>query len=121
MIVKLNDVLESNYHLIELPLKPNYFHYADCIISKMNKPTKAEIFENRVAMSAYYFLIKEHTFYKEKAWCSHTHEELRVHHCLYNDIKYEIAVMRGAFNRKHKNFKRVDKVCICAVENCYVN
>lgn len=121
MIVKLHDVLEPSYQLIKLPLKPNCFHYADRIISKMNKPTKAEIFENRVAMAAYNYLVKEHTFYKEKAWCCHTNEELRVHHCLYNGIKYEIAVMRGAFDRKHKNYRRVDKVCICAVENRYVN
>lgn len=111
----------DEYKPVTFPVLPKLFSKADPVISRLTKPSQKEIYDNRVSIAAYYYLVERCTFYIEEGWCTKTNEELRIHHCIWQANRYEIAVMNGALDRKHKNFKRVDKVCICAIENRYVN
>jgi hypothetical protein len=106
-----------DYESIEFPIIPQFFDKANRLLAALDKPSNTVIFENRVTLAAYHFLATQCCFYIEKAWCCKTDEELRIHHCLWKGKRYEIAVMNGAFNRRHKNFKRIDKVCLAHVEN----
>lgn len=116
----INSYFTDDWEEINLPVFHKYFSGADQIIAAMNKPTKRDIFQNRVVSAATYYFVKFCTFYVEKAWCSLTDEQLSIHHCRYDGVNYKIAVIQGAFIRKHKNFKRLDKISFTDVETRYV-
>ncbi len=114
--LNIDDFLTEEHHLITFPIITSYFAVAEPYLKSLGKVSYEVKFENRVTLGAYRFLAKKHTYKVVNGYCSATDEPLKIHYCRFNGIEYEIAVMEGAFNRKHRNFKRPDKVCICSVE-----
>ena len=104
---------------ITYPNVPKFYSCADHILAQIKNPPKREIFDNRIVAAGCHFLVKYCSFFTEQGWCCATDEELIIHHCLWNETKYEVAVLKGAFNRKHKNFKRIDKLALTEIENRY--
>ena len=105
------------YESLEFPIITKLFHHANQVISQLPKHDDKAIYENRVVIAAYHYFVNEHTFYVEKGTCAVSCEQCRIHHCLWNGKVYLISVLVGAYNKKHKNYNRIDKISLCHAEN----
>jgi len=117
---KLHEVLTPKNLMITLPNVPKYYHFGDAMAARISQDPKSQL-DSKIALGAYNYLIKHHTYHIQKGYCSFTDKPLNIHYCGWLDSEgiwstETIAVMKGYDNKKSINYRCLHKVCICDVE-----
>ncbi|WNC67536.1 hypothetical protein RI845_13540 [Thalassotalea nanhaiensis] len=101
---------------VTLPIAPLKYQRKICQFERRYL-AKGGVHEYLVTTSSLRYLVREFCYFRCHGWCLESNEPQTIHYCMWEGRSYAISTLVGWGNRKHKNFKRIDRICLVEVED----